>query len=195
MRHSATLSVMTNLSMTVDQRQGTGKWRSRLRPARTANPRGAARAASYIRRAKPETTFSATEASPKHPSLVTGARSLIRGWIGDTSFFETLSAQCTRVAGSTGAPVVVCAITGNGQRVINAQSHAFLNDLSLRQGNKRCMYTITRSFYTGFCGEVRQVFECVYKFRPAVRITGIIDGVDPQKDITGAKYLSPPKRQ
>ena len=47
------------------------------------------------------------------------------------------------------------------------------------------------SFNTGLCSKVCHLLECLYEFRPAVRVSAVIQGIDSDEDIGCAKHLGP----
>ncbi len=79
-----------------------------------------------------------------------------------------------------------------GQGVVDSQVQASLDDLCFGQVQKRCMNTVLPlSFNAGFGGQIGQLLKGVDELRPAVRIAGVVECVNPDKNVKGIQYLCP----
>ena len=76
-----------------------------------------------------------------------------------------------------------------GQAEIHTEPDALANDLSLAPMDERNVYLKRRPLDAGLGGHVRQPLKRLDEYRTAIRIPGIVHGVDPDEDIGRADDL------
>ena len=75
-------------------------------------------------------------------------------------------------------------VAGDGEAIVHAELDSPANDVGFAEFDERCVDMEAGTFGAGFGGQVGQVFKGGDIFRAAVRVAGIIDGVNAQKDVT-----------
>jgi len=80
--------------------------------------------------------------------------------------------------------------------VIDARLNTGADNLGFGHVNQRRVNLKTgRSFSTRLCRQSREPFKRIQEFRTAVRVAGVIDGVDADKNILRPDNLAPAKRK
>ena len=102
----------------------------------------------------------------------------------DPRLFESFESEQTTIAGATGESGFIRVIATVGEPVIDAEVESFFDDLGFGHVDERGVdFHFSRSFHTGFGGQVGECLERADKFGTAVRISAIIDRVHPDKNI------------
>ena len=85
-------------------------------------------------------------------------------------------------------------VTTVGQRKIDIELDGFANDVRFRHFDEGRVNLNPSAFNAGLCRDVRQRFENRDEFRPAVRITAVIDRVCADEDVPGRNRFRPGQR-
>jgi hypothetical protein len=116
------------------------------------------------------------------------------GDIGHAGRGEPVAPDAAGVARPAGAPSGVGLVAAHGFRQLHAQLARELNDFRFRKIHQRRAHLDPAPLDRRLGGEVRHRFEGAQILGPAVRITGIVDGVRADEDMPRAEHLGPAER-
>ena len=119
-----------------------------------------------------------------------------RGRVGDAGGGEAVAADAAGVAATAGGAVRGGVVAAVRQGEIDAEGPAEADDFRLGLVDERRV-DVESPFVldAGPGGEVGQLLEGAGELRPAIRISGVIDGVDSDIQVEGAKRLGPGQGQ
>lgn len=113
-------------------------------------------------------------------------------WVAQAGLGKTLQTQAAGIALAAGKTFRGRIVAGMRQAVINSQFHSAPDDVGLGHADQRCVYFEFRCpFDSGLGRQIGHRFVRLDVFRPAVRIAGVIKGVDADIDICRTQYLRP----
>ena len=104
---------------------------------------------------------------------------------------KAFTTQAAGIADAAGPTIRIGLVAGDGQSVINAQSRAAPDDLSLGERHQRGVDVQSLSFDGSLGGQIGQAAEGLYELGAAIRTTPIIHRIDPAKDVRWGLHLSP----
>src|SRR5271167_4442932 len=104
-------------------------------------------------------------------------------------------AQAAGIAFCAGSSLTIGLVARHSHAEIHAQTDAGADYFGLGHVEQRCLDFEARAFHARFGRQLRQTFESFYECRAAVRISGVINGIDAHEDILGMEHLGPPERQ
>ena len=96
---------------------------------------------------------------------------------------------------ATGFPFGAGLVARHGQTIVDAQGCARPNNVGFAELNQGRMNSEMSTFDPGFGGQIGHVFEGGDVLRPAVRVAGIVDGVDADEDIAAIERFGQGQRQ
>src|SRR5882672_578911 len=105
--------------------------------------------------------------------------------VGHAGGREAFAPQPAGIAAPAGPALRVGLITGYGQAVVHTEPPALANDLRLAPVDERRVNRESVPLHAGLGGQARQFLKGGDEFRAAIRITGIIDGVDTDDQVSG----------
>lgn len=126
---------------------------------------------------------------------VHGNSATVKRGIGNFRGGKTFRTQTTGITDTAGMTKFIGLIAGNGQTVIDTQRGTGANDFSLGKMDQRCVNRQLLSFDTCPRCQIGHRLEGGEIFRAAIRVTGIIDCIDADKNIAAAQHFGPGQSQ
>src|SRR5262249_15102011 len=99
-------------------------------------------------------------------------------------FREALSPQLTRVASSARSTECVRIITTQGKSIIHSKPHTGADDVRLSHSKERGTHAeLSPTFNGGLGCEVRHSLERLQVFRPAIRVSRVVEDIGPNDNV------------
>ena len=114
--------------------------------------------------------------------------------ISYSGFAEAFESQETGIAVAAGETSGRGIVTAVGKRKIHAEVDGFADDFRFGKFDQRCVNLKPSAFDTGFGSEIGQVLERFDKFRSAIGIAAVVDGVYAKEDVVSWNHFGPRKR-
>ena len=109
---------------------------------------------------------------------------------------KTIATDAARVATAAGGAVRRGVVAAMRQAEIDSQRQAEPDDFRLGKANKRRVDVESAAIlHCRFGGNVGELLEGVNELRPAIRIAGVIDGVNSDINVEGADRFGPCQSQ
>src|SRR5687767_6844312 len=104
-------------------------------------------------------------------------------WIFHARLIESTRAQHTAIAASARLALGQRVVATVCKPVVEAESHAPLDDLSLRHRNERRLNAKLRAFDSRFGRKPGCSLECLDELGPAIGISRVVERVDADEDV------------
>src|SRR5271166_4872681 len=115
--------------------------------------------------------------------------------IGNARVGKPFATQLAGIAIPASPPFFVGIVTAQGQRIIDAESGPFADDVGLGHFQKRRMYLeFAETLHTGLGGQIGKPGESLEELRSAIRIARVIEHVGADEDVEGADCFRVAKR-
>src|SRR4051812_44668967 len=114
-------------------------------------------------------------------------RSRVSRWIRNPRFGESLLPQQTTIAPTARASLRIWIITTVCHRIVDAEFKALADDLRLGHPDQR---RVDRE-RCALRPQPRHLLERFDKFRPAIRVSAVVQRIDPDKHIVAVQHLGP----
>ena len=111
-----------------------------------------------------------------------------------SGFLKSFQPQLAGIAATAGVSFGRWIVATVGEREVDAQAGALADDFRFREMKERSADFKTRAVNTGFGRERRQIFKRAQEFRPAIRITAVVDRIHAEKNISAVEDLGPRER-
>ncbi len=115
--------------------------------------------------------------------------------IGNAGRHEPLAPQPARVASTARTPLLVRAVAGHRERVIDAELDAAADDLRLRERHERRVDRDRRTLHAALRRQPRERLERRDELGTTIRIARIVDRVHADDDPIGFEHLGPRERE
>src|SRR5689334_16487934 len=110
----------------------------------------------------------------------------VADWVREPQLLERPAADPAGVAAPAGQSLGARVVTAMGKCIVDAQFLPATDDLFFGQRQERGMDAESARAFDARTGrQVGQGFEGPEELRPAVRIAGVVDAVDPEEDVEG----------
>src|SRR5579872_2637731 len=119
----------------------------------------------------------------------TGTRLHVTQRIRDPDLLETTQPEQAGIAVAASLPFWTRVVTAHRQPVIDAEGQSGADDLGLTHRDQGRLNRYLAALDARFSCQIRHLFERLDVFGPAIRVAGIVEGIDADEDVRRAENL------